>query len=59
MHGLNNSFLYSAKKIIAHWGDNGNIIEIRGTGFFIEKDGVIFLVTIDMLSIQDILMQDG
>lgn len=45
MHGLNNSFLYSAKKIIAHWGDNGNIIEIRGTGFFIEKDGVIFLVT--------------
>lgn len=44
-HGLNNSFLYAAKKIIVRWTDGTNQIELRGTGFFVEKDSEIFFVT--------------
>lgn len=45
MHGLNNTFLYTAKKIIAKWSDGTNQAEFRGTGFFIQKDSDFFLIT--------------
>lgn len=45
MHGLNNNFLYSAKKVIAHWSDGVQTVELRGTGFFIVKNEEIFLIT--------------
>jgi len=45
IHGLNNNFLYSAKKVIAKWEDGANRVEIRGTGFFVQKDNDIIFVT--------------
>ena len=45
MHGLNNTFLYAAKKIVARWTDGTKQIELRGTGFFIQKDMDVYFVT--------------
>ena len=45
MHGLNNTYLYAAKKIVAKWSDGSNQVELRGTGFFIQKDSDIFFIT--------------
>lgn len=45
IHGLNNTYLYAAKKVIAHWSDRTDTVELRGTGFFIEKDTDILFVT--------------
>jgi hypothetical protein len=45
MHGLNNDFLYTAKKVVAHWSDGTTVAELRGTGFFIQKDANIFFIT--------------
>lgn len=45
MHGLNNTFLYSAKKIISNWSDGSAVVELRGTGFFIQKDTDIYFIT--------------
>lgn len=49
MHGLNNTYLYAAKKIIAKWSDGSTQVELRGTGFFIQTESDIFLSQIDML----------
>ena len=45
MHGLNNSFLYTAKHIITYWDTPAGIIESAGTGFFIQKDTDLYLIT--------------
>lgn len=45
IHGINNTFLYSAKKIIAKWSNGNDVLELRGTGFFLEKDGELIFVT--------------
>lgn len=45
IHGLNNSFLYTAKKIVAHWSDGVSTVELRGTGFFVQRDADIFFIT--------------
>lgn len=45
LHGINNTYLYSAKKIIARWSNGIDCIELRGTGFFIDKDGDPILIT--------------
>lgn len=45
MHGLNNKYLYTAKKIVAKWSDGNSQVELRGTGFFIRKDSDFFLIT--------------
>mgnify|MGYP002989389409 CR=1 FL=1 len=45
MHGLNNTYLYAAKKIIAKWSDGSTQVELRGTGFFIQTESDIFFVT--------------
>ena len=44
-HGLNNQFLYAAKKVIARWTDKNSQVELRGTGFFVQKDDNIFFIT--------------
>ena len=44
-HGLNNTFLYAAKKVTARWSDGNIQVELRGTGFFIQKDTEVFFVT--------------
>ena len=33
MHGLNNMYLYAAKKIISRWTNGQEQVELRGTGF--------------------------
>ena len=45
LHGINNTFLYSAKKIIAKWSNGSTTVELRGTGFFIDKGGDLIFVT--------------
>jgi len=45
IHGINNTYLYSAKKIIAKWSDGNSSVELRGTGFFIDKNGELIFVT--------------
>ena len=45
MHGLNNTYLYAAKKIVAKWSDGSNQVALWGTGFFIQKDSDIFFIT--------------
>ena len=45
LHGINNTFLYSAKKIVAVWVHETDAVELRGTGFFIDKDSELILVT--------------
>lgn len=45
LHGLTNEFLYSAKRIITYWDTPKGIFEWAGTGFFIEKDDDIYLIT--------------
>ena len=45
MHGLNNTYLYAAKKIVAKWSDGNSQVELRGTGFFVQKDSDFFLIT--------------
>lgn len=45
LHGLNNTFLYSAKKLIAVWVHETDAVELRGTGFFINKESELILVT--------------
>lgn len=45
IHGLSNSFLYTAKHIVTHWSFSDKIITWSGTGFFISKDDDIYLIT--------------
>jgi len=45
MHGLNNSYLYSAKKILVTWSDGSKTIQLRGTGFFVIKESDTFFIT--------------
>lgn len=45
IHGLSNSFLYTAKHIVTHWEFNGTTITWCGTGFFIGKANDIYLIT--------------
>lgn len=45
IHGLNNKYLYAAKKVIVQWNNGTNTVEMRGTGFFISKDTDVFFVT--------------
>lgn len=45
MHGLNNNFLYAAKKIIVQITNGIESLELRGTGFFIVKNNEIIFVT--------------
>ena len=45
IHGLNNTYLYSAKMIIAHWTNGKDTVELRGTGFFVDKEGELALIT--------------
>lgn len=45
IHGINNTYLYAAKKIIAVCSDGTYVKSFRGTGFFIEKDSEYFFVT--------------
>lgn len=45
IHGLNNSFLYSAKKVLAKWSNGTNVVQMRGTGFFVIKDENSFFIT--------------
>lgn len=45
IHGLNNMYLYAAKKVIAKWSDGSNQVELRGTGFFVQKDSDFFFIT--------------
>lgn len=44
-HGLNNTFLYAAKKVLVRWTNGSNDVELRGTGFFIEKESELFFIT--------------
>ena len=44
-HGLNNTFLYAAKKVIARWAKESEQVEFRGTGFFIQRDNEFYFVT--------------
>jgi len=45
IHGLNNTFLYAAKKIITICSNGTATESFRGTGFFIQKDTDFFFVT--------------
>lgn len=45
MHGLSNSFLYTAKHIVSYWDTPKGEIYMEGTGFFVQKDDDIFLIT--------------
>lgn len=45
IHGINNTFLYSAKKITVTWSNGTETVVLRGTGFFINKDSELILVT--------------
>jgi len=44
-HGLNNSFLYSACRIISKFSNKVDTIIFTGTGFFVEKDANPYLIT--------------
>lgn len=45
LHGINNTFLYAAKKITAQWRKGDETIELRGTGFFLKRDDALIFVT--------------
>ena len=45
IHGLNNDFLYCAKKINVKFSDGKKEVSILGTGFFIKKDNKTIFVT--------------
>lgn len=45
IHGLNNTYLYAAKKIITVCSNGTDNESFRGTGFFIQKDSGFFFVT--------------
>lgn len=45
IHGLNNTYLYTAKMIVATWSNNEETLTVRGTGFFIQKDDDLIFVT--------------
>ena len=45
IHGLNNTFLYSAKKLLVNFSNGTDKKSLQGTGFFIKKDNEIILVT--------------
>lgn len=45
LHGMNNTYLYTAKKIIATWRRGDEIVQITGTGFIINKDDNPIFVT--------------
>ena len=45
IHGINNTYLYAAKKIIAVCSNGTDVKSFRGTGFFIEKDSEYFFIT--------------
>lgn len=45
IHGLNNAFLYAAKKITVKISNGKEICELMGTGFFVSKDNDLILVT--------------
>ncbi len=45
IHGLNNTFLYAAKKIITVCSNGTDNEAFRGTGFFIQKESVFYFIT--------------
>lgn len=45
IHGLSNAFLYSAKRVITIWDTPKGTIESSGTGFFVQKNDDLFLIT--------------
>lgn len=45
LHGLDNNFLYAAKKITTKCSDGTQDAYFRGTGFFISKDSDNFFIT--------------
>ena len=45
IHGINNAFLYSAKKVLAKWSNGTNIVQMRGTGFFVIRSQDNFFIT--------------
>lgn len=45
LHGMNNTYLYAAKKIIATWRRGDETVQITGTGFIINKDDNLIFVT--------------
>lgn len=45
LHGLNNTYLYSAKKILTKCTDGTTEKVFRGTGFFVEKEDDIYFIT--------------
>lgn len=44
-HGLSNGFLYTAKRIITIWDTAKGTVENAGTGFFIQKEDTLYLIT--------------
>ena len=44
-HGINNTFLYSACKILSTFSNGTDSIQCRGTGFFIAKEKTPYLLT--------------
>lgn len=44
-HGLSNGFLYTAKRIITIWDTAKGTIENAGTGFFVQKEDTLYLIT--------------
>lgn len=45
LHGINNTFLYAAKKIEVEITDGYEVEKITGTGFFVTMDDNTFLIT--------------
>ena len=44
-HGLSNGFLYTAKRIITIWDTAKGTVENAGTGFFVQKEDTLYLIT--------------
>ena len=45
IHGLSNAYLYMAKHVITIWETPEGTIQNTGTGFFVQKDDDLFLIT--------------
>jgi len=45
IHGLDNSYLYKVCKLTVQLSDGTNSIQSQGTGFFVAKEGMAYLVT--------------
>ena len=45
MHGLSNTFLYTAKRVITLWDTDLGQVETSGTGFFVNKGNELYLIT--------------